>query len=73
MAHYDPRKHPQWWAVRQAIKGELVAERDGDGRPVEVVAGWMVPTTHDMAAAMLNGLADIAVEAAFALDKVVHK
>ena len=73
MAHYDPRKHPQWLAVRQAIKCELVAERDAHGEPLKVEDGWVAPTTHEMAAAMLDGLADVAVEAAFALDKIVHK
>lgn len=73
MAHYDPRKHPQWWAVRQAIKCELVTERDAHGEPLKVEDGWMRPVTHEMACAMLDGLADVAVEAAFALDQVVHK
>ncbi len=63
MAHYDPRKHPQWQAVRDAIKGEIIAPEDN---------GWIIPHGGDAADAMLNGLADVAIEAALALDQVVH-
>lgn len=72
MASYDPRKHPQWANIREAIKRELVTE-NYDGKFKRWSEGWEVPRTDTMADAMLDGLADVTVEAAFALDQVVHK
>ncbi len=69
MAHYDPRKHPQWEAVRSAIKDELV-DRNMD-YPEGWHGGWLSPGSDAMGDAMLNGLADVAIEAALALDKIV--
>lgn len=71
MASYDPRKHPQWSAVRAAIKDEIV-DRNMD-YPEGWHGGWLSPGSEGAADSMLNGLADIAIEAAFALDQVVHK
>jgi hypothetical protein len=59
----DPRKHQRWQAVRDAIKRELVdANMD---YPEGWHGGWLSPGSDDMADAMLNGLADVAVDAAF--------
>ena len=53
----DPRRDPQWSAVREAIKREITGDVD---RPA---ASWQMPHDDACAEAMLNGLADVAVDA----------